>query len=399
MATEGARYRVGIIACGIIAQAHLRAYRKIGAVEVVAGADVSEEVRARWESEQGIPRMYATAAEMLERERLDLVSICTWPPLRPEMVELACAHGVRGIVAEKPMAVDLAGCDRMIAAAERSGAVLIVGTQRRFHRRYVRMRELIDEGAIGEVVQIGVFNPTGDLLTSSTHMVDVMRYLLRDAPAEWVMGQIDARDPGYTNRRLGLQQWEETHTRYGHHIEAGAIGVVQFRGGAGAGEGGEPAGGSRPAGGGGARGLIEVGIASRSRPGYSATVYGTEGMLEASGDQIAEGEPWLRARLRGEGAWSVQEIEPNDAVQAEIEALLQVLERGGTHPLDGRSARAGMEILMAVYESARRRARIDLPFRGPEQPPGGDGQRRGAVGAGFARSCVAGGAGRAGRDL
>ena len=72
--------------------------------------------------------MYATAAEMLERERLDLVSICTWPPLRPEMTELACAHGVRGIVAEKPMAVDLAGCDRMIAAAERSGAVLIVGT-------------------------------------------------------------------------------------------------------------------------------------------------------------------------------------------------------------------------------------------------------------------------------
>jgi predicted dehydrogenase len=264
------------------------------------------------------------------------------------MVELACAHGVRGIVAEKPMAVDLAGCDRMIAAAERSGAVLIVGTQRRFHRRYVRMRELIDEGAIGEVVQIGVFNPTGDLLTSSTHMVDVMRYLLRDAPAEWVMGQIDARDPGYTNRRLGLQQWEETHTRYGHHIEAGAIGVVQFRGGA--------------------RGLIEVGIASRSRPGYSATVYGTEGMLEASGDQIAEGEPWLRARLRGEGAWSAQEIEPNDAVQAEIEALLQVLERGGTHPLDGRSARAGMEILMAVYESARRRARVDLPFRGLSNP-------------------------------
>jgi predicted dehydrogenase len=361
MAAEGARYRAGIIACGIIAQAHLRAYRKIAGVEVVAGADVSPEVRARWSSEHGMPRMYATAAEMLERERLDLVSICTWPPLRPEMVELACAHGVRGIVAEKPMAVDLAGCDRMIAAAGRSGAVLIVGTQRRFHRRYVRMRELIDAGAIGEVVQIGVFNPTGDLLTSSTHMVDVMRYLLHDAPAEWVMGQIDARDPGYTNRRLGLQQWEETHTRYGHHIEAGAFGVVQFRGG-------ERGGGSRAGAPGGARGLIEVGIASRPRPGYSATVYGTEGMIEAAGDQVREGEPWLRARLRGEGDWSAQEVEPNDAVQAEIEALLEVLERGGTHPLDGRSARAGMEILMAVYESARRRARIDLPYPGLGNP-------------------------------
>jgi predicted dehydrogenase len=226
-----ARYRAGIIACGIIAQAHLRAYRKIDAVEVVAGADVSPEARARWTAEHGIPRMYATAEELLERERPDIVSVCTWPPLRPEMTELACAKGVRGIVAEKPMAVDLAGCDRMIAAAERSGVVLIVHHQRRFRSRFVKARELIDAGAIGEVVQIGVFNPTGDLLTSSSHMVDVMRYLLHDAPAEWVIGQVDGRDPG-----------------------------------------------------------------------YSATVYGTEGMLETSGDQVAEGEPWLRARLRGEGA-------------------------------------------------------------------------------------------------
>jgi predicted dehydrogenase len=67
MAAEGTRYRAGIIACGIIAQAHLRAYRKIAGVEVVAGADVSPEVRARWSSEHGMPRMYATAAELLER--------------------------------------------------------------------------------------------------------------------------------------------------------------------------------------------------------------------------------------------------------------------------------------------------------------------------------------------
>lgn len=365
-----ARYRVGIIACGLIAEAHLRAYRAIPAVEVVAGADLSPEVRARWASEHGIPHMYAGAAEMLERERPDIVSICTWPPLRPEMTELACAHGVRGILAEKPMAVDLAGCDRMIAAAERSGTVLIVGHQRRFHTRYVRARELIDSGAIGDVAQISVFIG-GDLLTSATHMVDVIRYLLHDAPAEWVIGQIDRRDPGFTNRRLGLQQWEQTHLRYGHHIETGALGLIQFRGGA--------------------RGLVEVGIVSRPRPGYSAIVYGTDGIIEASGDRPEGNEPWLRARVKGrvpagatpalgpvargnpgpsrrEADWIYPEIEPNDAFQAEIEALLDVLEHGGRHPLDMRSARQGHEILMAVYESARRRARIDLPLTIAESP-------------------------------
>ncbi|MBI3974227.1 MAG: hypothetical protein HY332_23360, partial [Chloroflexi bacterium] len=132
------------------------------------------------------------------------------------------------------------------------------------------------------------------------------------------------------------------HMRYGHHIETGAVGLVHFRGGA--------------------QGLIEVGIVTRARPAYSAVIYGTEGIIETSGDRPDNGEAWLRARVRGEPDWIYPHVEPNDAVQAEIEALIDVIERGGTHPLDGRSARAGHEIVMAVYESARRRARIDLPL-------------------------------------
>ena len=59
-----ARYRVGIIAGGIIAQAHLRAYRQIPAVEVVALADPAAEVRERWATEYGLPRVYASAEEL-----------------------------------------------------------------------------------------------------------------------------------------------------------------------------------------------------------------------------------------------------------------------------------------------------------------------------------------------
>ncbi|MGH2356217.1 MAG: Gfo/Idh/MocA family protein [Chloroflexota bacterium] len=346
-----ARYRVGIIACGIIAQAHLRAYRKIPAVEVVAGADLSAEVRERWSAEHGIPHMYASPEEMLERERPDVVSICTWPPLRPELTELACAHGVQGILAEKPMAVDLAGCDRMLAAAERSGTVLIVGHQRRFHNRYLKARELIDSGAIGDVVQITGFEGA-DLLSNGSHTVDIIRHLLHDSPAEWVIGQIDLRAVDRKNGRLGFQQWEETHTRYGHHIESGVFAVVQFQGGA--------------------RATIEGGVAGRPRRpgggGWRAIIYGSEGMIEVAGDQLAEGEAWVRARVKGEADWIEPEVEGNDAFRAEIEALIAVLEHGGTHPLNGRSARAGHEIMMAIYESARRRARIELPLAVVENP-------------------------------
>lgn len=345
--TSSARYRVGIIACGNIAQLHLRSYRSIPNVEVVAGADISPQTRERWQRELGVPRMYATAQELLEREKLDIVSICTWPPLRPEMTELACNHGVRAIVAEKPMAVDLAGCDRMIAAAERAGTVLIVHHQRRFRSRFVKAKELIDSGAIGDVVQINVYNG-GDVLTSSSHMVDTMSYLLGDPPAEWVIGQIDRRDPGFSNRPVGLQQWEETHTRYGHHVETGALGLIQFQGGA--------------------RGLVECGIVSRQRPGYSATIYGAEGTIETSGDRPEPGEPYLRARLKDDPGWTYPDTPPNEATQAAFERLLHVLEHGGTHPLDMRMARRVHEILMAIYESSRRRARIDLPLAVTENP-------------------------------
>jgi predicted dehydrogenase len=175
-------YRAAVIACGNIARiCHLPAYRAIPSVEFVAGADPSPEIRAAWTSELGVPRMYADPAEMLEKERPDLVSICCWPPLRPELTELAADAGVKGILAEKPFAVDMAGADRMIEAARRNGALLVVGHQRRYHSRYTTAKRIIDQGDIGEVVQVsglsGVPERGGDMLTGGTHIVVSVRFL------------------------------------------------------------------------------------------------------------------------------------------------------------------------------------------------------------------------------
>jgi predicted dehydrogenase len=340
------RYRVGIIGCGGISNSHLRGYREIPAVEVVAGADVSEAVRqdrlARTD-ELGIPKVYASAADMLANERLDIVSICTWPTIRPELTELACASGVRAILAEKPMAVDLAGCDRMIAAAERSNTLLTVGHQRRFRERYVQARELINSGAIGKVLQITGYG-SADLLSSTTHTVDLIRFLLDDDEAEWVIGQIDMRRQERRNAPTGYQQWEETGMRYGHHVETGAFAMIQFRGGA--------------------RATVECGIIQRKgRGGWPMTVHGTEGFLEVGPDRPEAGDYPLRARIKGQSDWVYPAVRLNAGFKEEIEALIDVLERGGEHPLNARSARHVHEILMAIFESSRRRARIDLPLR------------------------------------
>jgi len=345
------RYRVGIIGCGAISNSHLRGYREIPAMDIVAGADVSESVRQDRQSrtdDLGIPTMYASAADMLERERLDIVSICTWPTLRPEMTELACAAGVRAILAEKPMAVDLAGCDRMIAAAERSGALLVVGHQRRFRDRYVKARELIDSGAIGDVVEITSYG-SADLLSSATHAVDLIRYLLHDDEAAWVIGQIDNRPQERRNAPTGYQQWEDTRMRYGHHVETGAFAMIKFRGGVHA--------------------TVESGIIQRKgRGGWPMTVYGTEGLLEVGPDRPGDGEHLLRARVKGQPDWVYPEATITAGFKEEVEAIIDVMEHGGEHPLNARSARHVHEILMGVFESSRRRARIDLPIAVQNHP-------------------------------
>lgn len=351
-----ATYRVAILGLGGISRAHLRGYRapeNAERVDLVAGADINSEARERFTQEIGVERTYADYQELLERERPDIVSICTWPPLHPEMVEAACAAGVKGILCEKPIAVDLAGCDRMIAAAERAGTVLVIGHQRRLQPKFTRARELIEEGAIGEPeLFCGIAG--GDLLTDGSHTVDALRFFARDAPVEWVIGSVDLRPREVRPEMVGRvgfqasQPGEPYTTRYGHPVESGAFASLQFTTGL--------------------RATLELGICAR--PGYQRFhLYGTDGMIKVSGDRPAENEPYLQVRRRGKADWeTVEGVEAQNGFAREVTLLFESLERGTSHPLNARSARATHEVLMAVFESARRPGRIDLPLESAHSP-------------------------------
>jgi len=341
-------YRAAIFGLGAISRAHLRGYRapeNSARVQVVSGADISEEARGRFTADSGVEHTYAEYRELLERERPDVLSICTWPPTHPEMVEAAAAARVRGVVCEKPMAVDLAGCDRMLAAAEGAGTVLVVGHQRRLQPKFARARALIEEGAIGAPELLcGI--AAGDLLTDGTHTVDALRFFAGDAPVEWVMGTVDLRPREVRQENIGRSGFaaqERAHTvRYGHPVESGAAAMLQFAGGL--------------------RATLELGICAR--PGYQRfMLYGAEGAIRVSGDRPAEGEPLLQVRRRGSAGWEeIQGVEESNGFAREISLLLDSIERGTPHPLSGRSARMTHEVLMAVFESARRPGRVELPL-------------------------------------
>jgi UDP-N-acetyl-2-amino-2-deoxyglucuronate dehydrogenase len=144
------RLRTAIVGCGKVAGTHALAYQALANSELVGVCDVSSE-RANAFAEKLYVNPYTDLAEMLKREQVDVLSICTQHTQHPAAVEIAAAAGVH-VISEKPLAIDLASCDRAIAAARAAGIKLGVISQRRWYEPVMRMKEAIDSGKLGKPV-------------------------------------------------------------------------------------------------------------------------------------------------------------------------------------------------------------------------------------------------------
>jgi len=109
------RLKTAIVGCGKVAGTHALAYRALPNSEFVAACDVSPE-RAEAFGAKFQVRGYTDLEEMLSREKVDVLSVCTQHTQHPAAVEAAAAAGVH-VISEKPLAIDLVSCDRAIAAA------------------------------------------------------------------------------------------------------------------------------------------------------------------------------------------------------------------------------------------------------------------------------------------
>src|SRR5579859_3438762 len=159
-------YRYGIIGTGRrhgtegatgfgMAHAHYHGFMETGRAELVAIADIRDDNAGlfleRYDSKARHYRSYPT---MLAAEKLDLVSICTWPHLHAEMAVAAAEAGVKAIHCEKPMATTWGDCKRMKAAADANGTILTIDHQRRFLTSFRKARDMAQGGEIGELKRL-----------------------------------------------------------------------------------------------------------------------------------------------------------------------------------------------------------------------------------------------------
>lgn len=150
------KVRVGIIGCGqVAAVGHFPWFKRNPDVELVAAADPEERKLKLARRLFDVRDTYRDPLEMIESGRLDAVSICSPHWAHADQVEAAVGAGLH-VLCEKPIAVTLEDCDRIVAATDSSDTVFQAAHQKRFLWAYQRIREEIEAGALGEVFQVGV---------------------------------------------------------------------------------------------------------------------------------------------------------------------------------------------------------------------------------------------------
>lgn len=152
----GQLLRLGIAGLGNAGHAVLRDLDKISGVVLTAVADVRKEVLESFREKSKEAQTFDSVEAMCKSREMDAVWIATPNEFHAQHAVVA-ATGGKHIVCEKPMALSLQECDRMIEAAEKNGVRLLMHTKAS-DPPIVKMRELISSGQLGRLIQINTWN-------------------------------------------------------------------------------------------------------------------------------------------------------------------------------------------------------------------------------------------------
>jgi predicted dehydrogenase len=346
----------GIIGAGVIAPFHARAIGELPNARLVAVADVVPEAAAQRAAEFGVEHA-ADVDALLARPDVDVVCVCVPSGLHAEVGVRAAAAG-KHVVVEKPIEITLEAADRLIAACHENGVALTVISQHRFGNAIQRLRGLIDSGRLGRLVlgdaivkwyrsqeyyDSGGWRGTwsldggGSLMNQGVHQTDLL---------QWLMGPVE---------RVFARTATAVHERI--EVEDIALAVLQFAGGA--------------------IGVLQASTAVYPGLPERLEVTGTGGtvVVEASRMSVCElkdekGETSAYgATLRTDEPPAGENGDASDPAaishaghRIQIADLLEAIEAGRPPMITGEDARRPLEVILAVYRSARKGSEVSLPL-------------------------------------
>lgn len=145
------KYRLGV-AC--MSHDHvwgeLYHWQQLGNVEIVAGGDDEPELLDKLKNSFEVTRLYEDYREMIEKEELDFIQAAGGNNEGADIVEAAAAKGLH-VISEKPMASTLAIAERMLAASEKAGTLLLINWPSAWSATWQELERRVKAGDIGEV--------------------------------------------------------------------------------------------------------------------------------------------------------------------------------------------------------------------------------------------------------
>jgi predicted dehydrogenase len=170
------------------------AYKNIENVEFIAISDPNEEGREKAAAEAGALRSYTDYRDMLEKESLDIVSVCPrWVTEHLDMVT-ACLEAGCNVYCEKPMTGSLAEGDKIVETAKAHGLKVAVAHQAVYLPATHAIKQMLNDGKIGTIQAIyasGKQDRRGggeDMITLGTHTFNMMRFFVGDVA--WMQSHV-----------------------------------------------------------------------------------------------------------------------------------------------------------------------------------------------------------------
>ncbi len=186
--------RAAIIGCGRIAGSfdkdpkrkyittHAGAYSHIKKTELIAVCDEDKNKLKEFGNDWKVKRLYSDYKDMIKKENLDILSICTWPASHFEISKFAMDHGIKTIFCEKPITNKLNQADELVMLSKKNKVAFAVNHTRRWDAGHIKVREFIKAGKLGKLSHVICYYTAG-ISNTGTHLFDLLRFFLGNAEA------------------------------------------------------------------------------------------------------------------------------------------------------------------------------------------------------------------------
>lgn len=205
------KLRFAIIGCGIIAQRHAEHINAIGKLQAVCDIKIERawNLQEKYGGDENVKDVLACSSidQLLKcTKRIDVISICTPNYLHAEHTIKALKAGFH-VLCEKPMAIDIGDCKRMVMEAQKANRYLFVVKQNRFNPPVEKVKRLIGAGMLGKIfsIQLNCFwnrnfdyyrdsdwkgskdMDGGTLFTQFSHFIDLLFWMIGDVEEVYAM--------------------------------------------------------------------------------------------------------------------------------------------------------------------------------------------------------------------